>query len=108
MNHKTEDHDEWNENKGKQKIRKKRGAEEGSIDLTQNKKKLNLNKKMKPALMTKCKLSDTEAVDLLNSANRGIGAEDTSMARNSHILSVYHLALSSPTLLYYLYDLHVY
>ena len=65
MDHKSEDHDEWKTTKkGFNKGRDDDSGTDGS-----EKKKLSLNKKMKYALMTKLKLSDSSAEELLASVN---------------------------------------
>ena len=64
MDHKPEDHDEWKTNrKGFNK------GKDGDSGTDGSKKKISLNEKMKSALMTKLKLSDSSAEELLALVN---------------------------------------
>ena len=66
MDHKPEDHDECKANR---KNEFNRGKDGDSSANGPDKKKLSLNKKMKLALMTKLKLSDSSGEELLASVN---------------------------------------
>ena len=66
MNHKPADNDEWNAN-NKNGLKKRKDGNSGAD--SPDKKKLSLNEKMKYALMTKLKLSDSSAEELLASVN---------------------------------------